>query len=99
MSRLARFFLFEYITEDERLLQEAKTVYLDPKKTRVKGVLTKPGFDQGRRAFYNMTGFFLESDGIEYGSISVTPSVIYDILTKCGCRDRLHSKQFSIQFN
>lgn len=98
MGKIANFFSFEYITQDERLQPENKTILLETKKVTIKGVLTKVAYDPVANGFFSMTGFFLEADGIEYGSITTTPDNVYNILTTCGCKDRIHVLQFGIQF-
>lgn len=95
-----KLFPFTFLSKNEQLLAVPETIYLDPRKVNIVGIQAKPVFDPVKLGFFVMNGFYLESEGIEYGSVSESPDVIINYVTNgiCGTKKRIHVSQFGKQF-
>jgi hypothetical protein len=92
---------FEYVSKDEQLQSIPKKLTLDPSKARVLGELHKTVYDTRRIGNRQIFAFFIEYNGVEYGSTSMTQTQFYELRTQKCCakkRKRIHVSQFSKQF-
>lgn len=93
-----RYFAFEYISLDERLLRQPAIVQINLNSVTIKGVLTTTVYDPIKKGFFNMSGFFIEYQGNEYGSVSVDPAFFIQSKLDCCNNIRLFDYEFDMEF-
>jgi hypothetical protein len=92
---------FPAITEDGTLLDCVTMKMVDCNKTRPKGVKQVKTWDPIKIKFVMVTGFYIEFEGVEYGSIDMTEE---EYLAKCreACLQsteyRIHVTEFTKEF-
>jgi hypothetical protein len=92
---------FPAITKDGIILPEVCMVAVDCRKVKSKGETIKRVYDNSAWAYRRMTGYFIEYNGVEYGTISMCESELLNTCNGNICDEEMyqvHVSQFAIQF-
>lgn len=100
----ARYILFPAIYIGGELQKNAVDIKVDCSKVTIEGEHRKQAWDPVYYVMRQMFGFFIEFDGIEYGTLKMTQQDFIDTCNGLCCGggggddDRIHVNEFAIQF-
>lgn len=98
-----RYILFPAIYKGGELLEKEVDFKIDCSSVNIEGERRKQAWDPVYYRMRMMHGFFIEFEGVEYGTIKMTQQDFVDICNGLCCQggnptNRIHVDQFAIEF-